>query len=89
MTDSTLSQREKLLADLEEAVNFVFAKEASDLDQAFREKLVNRFIHTTIAKLSDAQLEEKFSIPTGTQPLENAIELFNSFLENLDEKEGL
>ena len=79
--------RAKLLSDLEEAVNFVFKREAPDLEDGFRESLVHLFVQERLSVMTDVELSEKFTVPQGTQPLENAIELFNVFLESLDARD--
>ena len=79
--------RAKLLADLEEAVNFIFKREAPDLEDSFRESLVHLFVQERLNGLSDDELTARFSVPQGTQPLENAIELFNEFLESLNARD--
>jgi hypothetical protein len=79
--------RVKLLSDLEEAINYVFKREAPDLDDKFRESLVHLFVQEHLNALGDEELAEKFAAPEGTRPLENAIELFNAFLESLNARD--
>ncbi len=79
--------RVKLLDDLKEALDYVFRREAPDLEDKFRESLVHLFVQERLNALSDEELAEKFMVPEGTQPLENAIELFNAFLESLNTRD--
>ncbi len=79
--------RDAMINDLEEAINFVFTKSAEDIPKEVREELVANFKETILINLSDEVLDEKFNKPEGTLPLENAVEMFNDYLESLDEQQ--
>ncbi|MEA2101363.1 MAG: hypothetical protein U9P80_02165 [Thermodesulfobacteriota bacterium] len=81
--DGNYMDKDKLISDLEEAINFVFDKNAPDMEQGLRKNLVSRFSTEVLQGLDQDTLEERFITPEGAKPLENVVSMFRDFLADI------